>query len=298
MPWIAAELVVDAQKATPFADALLEQGALSVDLTDAKSGTANEQAIFREPGEDGAVAWGENRLVALFATSTDVQHAMEQAAKVSGLTQLPQLRTYRVEDEDWVRLTQAQFEPIAVSDRLSIVPTWHQASYQAPITIVLDPGLAFGTGSHPTTHLCLDWLDRFLRPGQTVIDYGCGSGILAIAAAKLGAIDVVGVDIDTHALQASRYNASQNAVQPRFVDAETCALKAADVVIANILSGPLKVLAPLLRGLTRNGGRLVLSGILETQADELMEIYQEWFEMMPPVVREGWVRLEGVRLPS
>ena len=298
MPWIAAELVVDPQEAAPLADALLEQGALSVDVTDANSGTADERAIYQEPGEDGVVAWGENRVVALFATSMDVQRVMQQAASDSGLAQLPPLRTYRVEDRDWVRLTQSQFEPIVVSERLSIVPTWHQSDRQAPITIVMDPGLAFGTGSHPTTHLCLDWLDRFLRPGQTVIDYGCGSGILSIAAAKLGAGDVLGVDIDAQALQASRYNAEQNAVQPRFVDAGTRAIEAADVVIANILSGPLKVLAPLLRGLTRRGGRLVLSGVLETQADELMDTYREWFEMLPPVAREGWVRLEGVRLSN
>jgi ribosomal protein L11 methyltransferase len=298
MPWIAAELIVDAQDAAPLADALLEQGALSVDVTDAKSGTVDERAIFQEPGEDGTVAWGENRLVALFPTGADVQHAMEQAASVSGMSHLPQPCTYRVEDQDWVRLTQAQFEPITVSDRLSIVPTWHQANSESPITIVMDPGLAFGTGSHPTTHLCLAWLDRFLRPGQTVIDYGCGSGILSIAAAKLGAVDVLGVDIDAQALQASRYNASQNGVQPRFVDAETGAIASADVVIANILSGPLKVLAPLLSRLTRSGGRLVLSGILEVQAEDLMGIYQEWFEMLPPVALEGWVRLEGVRLPG
>jgi ribosomal protein L11 methyltransferase len=298
MPWIAAELVVNAQEAAALADALLEEGALSVDVTDGKSGTADEQPIFHEPGGDGAVVWGENRLVALFTTCADVQRAMELATSACGLAHLPQFRTYRVEDQDWVRLTQAQFEPITVSDRLSIVPTWHQASSLAPITIVMDPGLAFGTGSHPTTHLCLDWLDRFLEPGQTVIDYGCGSGILAITAAKLGAIDVVGVDIDTRALQASRYNAGQNAVQPRFVDAETSPIAAADVVIANILSSPLKVLAPLLCRLTKSGGRLVLSGILEMQAGELMEIYQEWFEMLPPVAREGWVRLEGVRLSN
>ncbi len=298
MPWIAAELVVDAQEAAPLADALLERGALSVDVTDANSGTADERAIYAEPGEDGVIAWGKNRVVALFATSMDVQRVMEQAASDSGLAHLPPLKTRRVEDRDWVRLTQSQFEPIVVSERLSIVPTWHQADSEAPITIVMDPGLAFGTGSHPTTHLCLDWLDRFLRPGQTVIDYGCGSGILSIAAAKLGAGDVLGVDIDAQALQASRYNAEQNDVQPRFVDAGTRAIQAADVVIANILSGPLKVLAPLLCGLTRRGGRLVLSGILEMQAEELIGIYQEWFEMLPPVAREGWVRLEGVRLSN
>ena len=295
MPWIAAELVLGAQVAAQFADALLEQGAVSVDLTDAQSGTVDERAIYQEPGESAAVAWGDNRLVGLFETGTDVKRALEQAAVASGLAVLPLYRTYRIEDQDWVRLTQAQFEPIAVSDRLSIVPTWHKASSQAPITIVMDPGLAFGTGSHPTTHLCLDWLDRYLQPGQTVIDYGCGSGILAITAAKLGAADVLGVDIDAQALEASRYNAAQNEVRPRFVDADASAIEAADVVVANILSGPLKVLAPLLSRLTRGGGRLILSGILETQTDELMEIYRDWFEMLPPVAREGWVRLEGVR---
>jgi len=296
MPWIAAELILSAQVAAVFADALLEQGAVSVDLADANTGTVQERAIYQEPGERAAVAWGENRLVGLFAIGTDVKQALDYAASASGLGQLPSYRTYRVEDQDWVRLTQAQFEPIPVSDRISIVPTWHVASSQTPITIVMDPGLAFGTGSHPTTRLCLDWLDRFLQPGQTVIDYGCGSGILAITAAKLGAADVLGVDIDAQALQASRYNAEQNGVQPRFLDVDTHAIEVADVVIANILSGPLKVLAPLLSGLTRSGGRLVLSGILETQADELMEIYRDWFEMLPPVTREGWVRLDGIRL--
>ena len=183
-----------------------------------------------------------------------------------------------------------------MSDRLWIVPSWHAARSSAAINIILDPGLAFGTGSHPTTHLCLDWLDRYLQPGQSVIDYGCGSGILAIAAAKLGASSVIGVDIDSQALETSRYNAKQNAVRSRFVDTAESGIEAADVVVANILSSSLRVLAPLLSGLTRRGGRLVLSGILEAQADELTDIYRDWFEMLSPVAREGWVRLEGIRL--
>ncbi|NIO41988.1 MAG: 50S ribosomal protein L11 methyltransferase [Burkholderiales bacterium] len=295
MPWIAAELSVDASVVTAFADALLEQGAISIDVTDARSGCDDEQPMFMEPEAGAMLGWEDNRIVALFDNDADVKQALEAGAVAAGLGGVPAHRIYPVTDQDWVRLTQQQFNPIAVSQRLWIVPSWHTSPTASAIQIVMDPGLAFGTGSHPTTYLCLDWLDLHLRPGQSVIDYGCGSGILAIAAAKLGASVVTGVDIDDQALQASRYNARQNDVQARFVAATVTDIGVADVVIANILSGPLKVLAPLLAGLTRSGGCLVLSGILEAQANELMTIYQDWFEMLPPVNREGWVRLEGIR---
>lgn len=295
MSWIAAELLLDARVVTSFADALLDQGAISVDVTDARSGRSDEQAIYMEPGEDVSLAWGDNRVISLFETGTDVERALKQAAVMAGLSAVPTYRTYPVADQDWVRLTQQQFDPLQISRRLWIVPSWHDAPDPEAINIVLDPGLAFGTGSHPTTFLCLDWLDRYLQPGTRVIDYGCGSGILAIAAVKLGAVDVIGVDIDAQALQASRYNAQENGVKVRFVDTDAPDLEAADVVLANILSGPLRVLAPLLAGLTRSGGYMVLSGILEAQASELMSIYEQWFEMQPPVNREGWVRLEGIR---
>jgi ribosomal protein L11 methyltransferase len=295
MPCLVAELMIDAQAVTLFSDALLEQGAVSVEITDACSGTDDEQALYGEPGASSAFAWDKNRLAALFDEGTDLPYALGQAAAAAGLSAVPGYRTYQLEDQDWVRRTQAQFEPICVSERLWIVPSWHVARDPDAINLVLDPGLAFGTGSHPTTYLCLQWLDANLRPGQTVIDYGCGSGILAIAAGKLGAARVLGVDIDTQALEASRYNAKRNAVNARFTDAHSSATESADVVIANILSAPLKVLAPLLSRLTRTGGRLILSGILKAQADDLMEIYRNWFEMQIPVVRDGWVRLEGVR---
>jgi len=298
MPWIAAELLLDARVITSFADALLEQGAISVDVTDARSGSSDEQAIYMEPGEDVTLAWGDNRVVSLFDTETDVEHVLQQAAAIAGLLTVPVFRTYPVADQDWVRLTQQQFKPLQVSRRLWIIPSWHDAPDPDAINIVLDPGLAFGTGSHPTTSLCLDWLDCHLHPGVSLIDYGCGSGILAIAAAKLGAVDVTGVDIDAQALEASRYNARENDVTARFVNADVADLQAADVVLANILSGPLRVLAPLLAGLTRRGGHLVLSGILEAQAAELISIYEHWFEMRPAESREGWVRLEGIRLPN
>ena len=296
MPWVAAELLLDAAAVTSFADALLELGAISVDVTDARSGLSDEQAIYIEPGEDVTLAWGDNRVVSLFETGADVEGVLAQAALMAGLSNVPAFRTYQVADQDWVRVTQQQFEPLAVSERLWIVTSWHVAPDPHALNIVLDPGLAFGTGSHPTTLLCLQWLDQHLQAGSSLIDYGCGSGILAIAAAKLGASPVTGVDIDAQALQASRYNAGKNAVQARFVDTDEPDIDAADIVIANILSGPLKVLAPLLAGLTLCGGRLVLSGILEAQASELMSIYQQWFEMLPAESLEGWVRLEGIRL--
>lgn len=295
MPWVAAELQLEAPVVTSFADALLEQGAISVDVTDAHSGCVGEQAIYLEPGEDVALAWGDNQLVALFQEHADVKRAIEEAASFAGLANVPSYRTYPVADQDWVRLTQQQFEPVAVSQRLWIIPSWHAAPEADAINIVMDPGLAFGTGSHPTTRLCLDWLDCHFQPGQSVIDYGCGSGILAIAAAKLGASQVTGIDIDAQALRTSRYNAMRNDAQVHFVDPEASGIEAADVVIANILSGPLKILAPLLSGLTRSGGWLVLSGILEWQAEQMMDIYQPWYEMQPIVTLDGWVRLQGIR---
>lgn len=295
MPWVAAELLLEAPVVSAFADALLEQGAISVDVADARAGRTDEQAIYMEPGEDVTLAWGDNRLVALFRETTDVKGAVEEAASYAGLADVPPYRSYPVADQDWVRLTQQQFEPVAVSQRLWIIPSWHSAPDPAAVNIVMDPGLAFGTGTHPTTHLCLDWLDSHLQPGQSFIDYGCGSGILAIAAAKLGAADVVGVDIDAQALQTSRYNALRNGVEARFMSAEQSDIEAAEVVVANILSSPLQVLAPLLSGLTRSAGHLVLSGILQGQAEQLTNVYQRWFEMQPVVTREGWVRLEGIR---
>lgn len=295
MPWIAAELMLGGKVVTMFADALLELGALSVDISDAYSGTVKEQATYVEPGTEEAFGWSANRLAALFPQGTDVARVLGQAAAAAGLSAVPIYQTHRVGDQDWVRLTQAQFAPICISQRLWIVPSWHAAPDPDAITLVVDPGVAFGTGSHPTTQLCLQWLDDNLHPGQSVIDYGCGSGILAIAAGKLGAAQVIGIDIDTQAVEASRYNADRNAVNAHFVNADIAALESADVVLANILSGPLKVLAPLLSRLTRIGGRLVLSGILEEQAEELSKIYRGWFAMCLPVVHEGWVRLEGVR---
>ncbi len=269
---------------------------MSVDIADAEAGTAREKPIFGEPGQDLKTAFESNRLAALFAPSADLPGIIERAVTAAGLSTPPDYKIAEVAEQDWVRLTQSQFDPIRVSARLWIVPSWHASPDQAAINIILDPGLAFGTGSHPTTRLCLDWLDRYLSPGWSVIDYGCGSGILAIAAAKLGAARVRGVDIDTQAVLSSRYNAEHNNVIARFSHADEPPPEPADVVLANILANPLKVLMPLLARLTVPGGTLVLSGILPSQAADVAEVYRSWFEIEPPVMDQGWVRLSGTRL--
>ena len=193
-----------------------------------------------------------------------------------------------------MRLTQSQFDPIRISQRLWIVPTWHTPSDPDAINIVLDPGLAFGTGSHPTTRLCLRWLDSNLQGGESVLDYGCGSGILAIAALKLGAAHAVGIDVDSQAVIASRDNAAANKVgNAQFYQPDDAPHDTYDLVVANILTNPLRMLAPLLSNATRQGGQIVLSGILEEQARDVMNIYQKWFDMNAPIVEDGWACLSG-----
>ena len=289
-------MIVDAAPVAALSDALIEEGALSVDVADAQAGTQGETPIFGEPGRAPETAFGLNRVIALFAPDVDWSASLQRAMTAAGLPIAPEYKISEVQEQDWVKLTQSQFEPIRASNRLWIVPSWHVSPDPAAINIVLDPGLAFGTGSHPTTRLCLDWLDRNMSPGCSVLDYGCGSGILAIAAAKLGAARVRGVDIDEQAVLSSRYNAQRNCVVAEFFNADEAPPEPADVVLANILSNPLKVLAPLLTTLTLPGGRLVLSGILPPQAADVAEAYRAWFDIESPVIDDGWVRLSGTRL--
>jgi ribosomal protein L11 methyltransferase len=288
--------MVDAAKVLAVSDALIEEGAFSVDVADAQAGTDRETPIFGEPGRDIELAFGWNRVVALFAPEADLPGALERAMATAGFSTTPDYKITEVAEQDWVRLTQSQFDPIRVSARLWIVPSWHVTPDPTAINIILDPGLAFGTGSHPTTRLCLDWLDRHMSPGCSVIDYGCGSGILAIAAAKLGAACVRGVDIDEQAVLSSRYNAERNCVVAEFFNADEAPPEPADVVLANILSNPLKVLAPLLARLTVPGGTMVLSGILPPQAADVADTYRAWFDMEPPAMDDGWMRLSGTRI--
>lgn len=295
MSWIAVTLIVDARCIETLSDVLMEGGALSVDVSDAAAGTRHERPLFAEPGSAPAINWPVNRLVALFPSGIDIAALMPEALRASSL---PPTTTYGidpVQEQDWVRLTQAQFTPQQISRRLWVVPTWHDVVDPAAINIRLDPGLAFGTGTHPTTRLCLRWLDAYLQRGDSVIDYGCGSGILAITAMKLGARRAEGVDIDGQALLAARNNAMQNQVDVSFYAAADDLKLQANVVVANILANPLTVLAPLLARLTLSRGSVVLSGILATQADEVRAAYSPWFDMRVTEPEDEWVLLAGFR---
>jgi ribosomal protein L11 methyltransferase len=293
--WLTLSIHADASYAEALSDALLEHGALSVDMLDADADTPDEQAIFGEPGEPTSAVWQHNLVNALFESNVAVADILKACCASLNIVPTPAHNIETLEESDWVRLTQAQFDPIRISQRLWIVPTWHTPTDPAAINIALDPGLAFGTGSHPTTRLCLRWLDGHLRGGETVLDYGCGSGILAIAAMKLGASNALGVDVDAQAVQASHDNAAANQVRADFYLPENVSLTQYDVVVANILTNPLRALAPLLAGATKSGGRIVLSGVLGEQADEVMRIYAQWFEMIPAVVEDGWACLSGVK---
>lgn len=207
--------------AESLADALMEHGALSAAIEDAYAGTENEQAIFGEPGMPTEQIWQQSKVIALFGESDAAASIIEAAAQECGLNDLKYTGEI-LEDQDWVRLTQAQFDPIQISDRLWITPSWHEAPNSDAVNLQLDPGLAFGTGSHPTTRLCLKWLDTQLKGGESVLDYGCGSGILAIAALKLGAGSAIGVDIDEQAIRASKDNAAQNNVDAQFYLPDAC----------------------------------------------------------------------------
>lgn len=295
MPQLAVIVELAEGDADAFGDALLEAGALAVSVEDAEAGTAAEQPIFGEPGAAAEGAWSHNVLRALIPADTDAGALVRDAAHALGWQEAPAFRTEAVPDADWVRATQSQFDPIRISGRLWIVPTWHTPPDPAALNIVLDPGLAFGTGSHPTTRLCLQWLEARVRGGESVLDYGSGSGILAIAAAKLGAADVAGIDIDADAVRAARANAAANQARARFAGTDEALPPPADLVVANILASPLKVLAPLLAAQTRTGGRIVLAGLLDAQSDEVAAAYAPWFDMGVFDRAEGWTALEGVR---
>lgn len=295
MAWRSATFLTDAAHAEPLCDALLEAGALSATIEDADAGTPDEQPQFGEPGSITTPGWQHSRVNALFDLTADIAVILAAACTECGLPSSPEFAVEDVIEQNWVQLTQAQFDPIRVSERLWIVPSWHDAPDPAAINLILDPGMAFGTGSHPTTRLCLEWLERTLQPGQTLLDYGCGSGILAIAAAKLGAGSIAGVDIDPQAIVAARANAEANNVSGRFADSAEPVAGEYDLVVANILSNPLRVLAPAICAHVRRGGQLALSGILEEQANEIIGIYAQWLPLKVADCREGWVSLAGVK---
>lgn len=294
MSWQSLRIEAEADTAEVLSDALMELGALSVGIEDADAETPDELPIFGEPGIGEPGVWRHNVVSALFNDGLDLDDIAGKAAAAADIAQ-PRYTIETVPEQDWVRATQSQFDPIHIAGKLWIVPSWHISPEPDAINIVLDPGLAFGTGSHPTTHLCLAWLADNLRGGETVLDYGCGSGILAIAAKKLGAGPTSGVDIDPQAILSSRQNAEQNAVTADFYLPDELPPHEADVVVANILSIPLKVLAPALAQACRRGGHIALSGILAEQAEDVSAIYANWFDMTPPIFMENWTLLTGTK---
>lgn len=295
MAWLSISIETDCSHAEALADALLDAGALSASIEDAAAGTPEETPQFGEPGSLTTPGWERSRVVALLEPDSNVSELLTACATLAGLAETPAFIQEEVAEQNWVALTQSQFAPIRVSERLWIVPSWHTAPDPDALVLVLDPGMAFGTGSHPTTRLCLEWLECTVQPGLTVLDYGCGSGILAIAAAKLGAVDIVGVDIDAQAVTAARDNAERNTVSVRFDDSAQALSGQFDIVVANILANPLKALAPALCAHVRVGGWLALSGILVEQADELIDLYAPYIALGVIDTREGWVCLGGRR---
>lgn len=295
MGWQNVSFLTDVSHAEPLCDALLEAGALSASIEDADAGTPDEQPQFGEPGSVNSPGWQRSRIVVLLEPDADISALLAMAGQAIGLSQVPAFTVEEVAEQNWVQLTQSQFDPIRVSERLWIVPSWHESPDPAAVNLILDPGMAFGTGSHPTTRLCLEWLERNVSADCSVLDYGCGSGILAIAAARLGAGRVAGVDIDPLAVEAARANAERNGVSALFADSAEPVAGEYDLVVANILSNPLRVLAPAICAHVRPGGRLALSGILREQADEIIGIYAQWLPMQVADTREDWICLSGVK---
>ena len=273
MAWLAITLEVEPAQAEALSEALIEAGVASVDL---------------EPNAS------RTRVTALAARGTDAGHLVLQAAQAAGM-RAPEFRIDRVDDDDWVRRSQSQFAPQRVGSRLWIVPSWHTPPEPPALTVRLDPGLAFGTGSHPSTRLVLSALEEKVRGGERVLDYGCGSGILAIAAAKLGAGAIDAVDIDPQAVEVARENARLNGVSLGAVLPGELPAGPYDLVLANILSGPLIELAPELAARTRAGGRILLSGLFESQAADVQAAYAACFDTAIAEREGDWVLIEGTR---
>jgi ribosomal protein L11 methyltransferase len=290
---------VDGDIAEALSDALLGVGALAVSLEDADADGIGEAPLYGEPGHEPEVrAWHSNRLAFMVDSRADAGHLLASAAALAGCA-APQIDSVReVGESDWVRLTQSQFPPTRISERLWIVPTWHEPPDASAINIRLDPGVAFGTGTHPTTRLCLAWLARSDLSNASVLDCGCGSGILAIVANKLGARRVDGTDIDPQAVDAARRNGALNAAEVRFIAPEGLGAARYDVVLANILANPLKVLAPALIARLAPAGTLVLSGILDWQAQEIIDLYRSEDRSLTLTVwdrADGWSCVVGTR---
>lgn len=301
MSWTEIVIEVARHQAESLSDALMEAGALSVSVEDADEGTDAEKPLFGEPGiEIEESAWERSRVVALTEADADLDALVQTACEAIDIHPTLAFTSRRVEEQDWVRLTQSQFDPIHIGKNIWVVPSWHTIPDPNALVLELDPGLAFGTGSHPTTRLCMEWLEDHVKPNQSVLDYGCGSGILALVAKKLAANPVVGVDIDPQALEAAHFNSDNNHCDVEYYVPDQFAEKFAEhetfnVVVANILASPLKLLAPMLTGRVAAQGHLILSGVLERQAEEVIAAYAPYIQLHVHASHEGWVALAGQR---
>ncbi|KQB06004.1 50S ribosomal protein L11 methyltransferase [Vibrio metoecus] len=294
MPWIQIKLNATNDNAEAIGDMLMEEtGAVSVTFLDAK-----DTPVFEPlPGETRL--WGDTDVVALYEADMDTSLILQQIKASNMLAEGFAHKVEQVEDKDWEREWMDNFHPMQFGRRLWICPSWREVPDPQAVNVMLDPGLAFGTGTHPTTALCLEWLDNLDLTGKTVIDFGCGSGILAIAAIKLGAAKVIGIDIDPQALLASKDNAARNGVEDQievYLPKDQPEGLLADVVVANILAGPLRELSPIIKGLLKPGGQLAMSGILDTQAESVAEFYRDELELDPIAEKSEWCRISGRKL--
>ena len=292
MPWIQIKINSTGENAEPLSDALIDVGAVSVTFQDTHDNPVYEPL----PGETRL--WGDTDVIGLFDAETEMDDVVAELSQHPLLGSNFHHKIEQIEDKDWEREWMDNFHPMRFGERLWICPSWRDVPDPTAVNVMLDPGLAFGTGTHPTTSLCLTWLDGLDLQGKTVIDFGCGSGILAIAALKLGAAQAIGIDIDPQAIQASRDNAERNGVSDRlslYLPHQQPENLQADVVVANILAGPLRELAPLISVLPKAGGNLGLSGVLASQAEGVCEAYVERFTLDPVAEKEEWCRITGVR---
>lgn len=292
MPWLQLRLTTTEKFAEPVGDLLMEMGALSVTLMDA------EDVPILEPAPGETPLWQNIQMMVLFDAKTDTDHVLQlwRSQKLSQYTSDEKFEL--LEDKDWEREWMDRFEPMQFGEKLWICPSWKPIPDKNAVNVILDPGLAFGTGTHPTTSLCLQWLDKQDLQDKTVIDFGCGSGILAIAALKLGAKKVYAVDIDPQAVTATLENAKRNAVDKERLEVglpELIENISVDIVVANILAGPLESLAPQISNHCVSHGKLALSGLLQEQAEPIRQTYLQWFDMQSPVFEAEWSLLSGVK---
>ncbi len=292
MPWQQLRVRVEEALAPVVEEVLSDLGAVSVTLQDGE-----DQPVFQlDPGT--TPIWHNTEVTALFDAGASMAAIADSLRARTGLQFDHQIILEQVEDQDWERVCMQDFKPMRFGRRVWICPSWETPPEPDAVNILLDPGLAFGTGTHPTTALCLEWLDACPLQDKVLIDYGCGSGILAIAGVLLGARQAIAIDNDPQAILATKSNRDLNAIAPSRLSVHLPGVKdhpQADVLVANILSGPLEELTPVITALVKPGGRLILSGVLSQQTESLMASYSPWFDMLPAVIRDEWVRVEGVR---